>query len=272
MALPSSHPKGFRARAARIREAVALRASATAEAAYVRGLRGVMRGVHRAYEKALAPHVKALQKDAQGSIRQDALGKHSHDLDVLDSVVASHIATGVGPLFDKMARSVASVHAKALPALIGVRVSDLRIPGEVAKARDWNIRLVEDAARAYASQVRDLVGDPDLFGVRVEDLADAIEERGNVSESRAELIARDQTLKLNAQINETRQTNANVTSFVWSTSGDERVREAHAACDGITYSWDIGAPAGPDGELLTPGMDFQCRCVALPVIDELEGI
>jgi len=97
-------------------------------------------------------------------------------------------------------------------------------------------------------------------GVRVEVLAHDLRERFEVSNSRAELIARDQTLKLNGQINRHRQLSVGVEEYIWDTSGDERVRESHAVLDGRKFSWHAPPSVGH------PGQDFQCRCGAIPVI------
>ncbi len=96
-----------------------------------------------------------------------------------------------------------------------------------------------------------------------------LEERLEVSSSRAELIARDQTLKLNANVTEWRQTEAGVERYIWTTSNDERVREGHAELDGEEFSWDDPPDTG-DGETNHPGEDYQCRCIAFPVIPELD--
>ncbi|MFK5165309.1 minor capsid protein, partial [Propionibacterium freudenreichii] len=61
-------------------------------------------------------------------------------------------------------------------------------------------------------------------GARVEEVQGQIEERFNVSRSRATLIARDQTLKTNANISQLRQQNVGVTHYFWISSRDERVR------------------------------------------------
>jgi len=82
--------------------------------------------------------------------------------------------------------------------------------------------------------------------------------------NRAKLIARDQVSKFNGQLNELRQKSVGITKYVWSTSGDDRVRDSHEAKDGVTFSWD-----DPPTDTGNPGEDFQCRCVALPIFDEL---
>jgi SPP1 gp7 family putative phage head morphogenesis protein len=181
----------------------------------------------------------------------------------IDGIVAKYVTTipaRVGALFTRHAKSVAAANAKQL-RVIGVRPSDLRIDAAIATARNENIRLVEKAMRSYAQDVREIFEEPDTFGERVEVIKVRLVERGNVSESRAELIARDQTLKLNGQITKTRQENAGITKYVWSTSLDERVRPEHAALEGQTFDWNAPPAVGH------PGQDFQCRCVAIPSIE-----
>ena len=65
-----------------------------------------------------------------------------------------------------------------------------------------------------------------------------VERIGDVTESRAKLIARDQTSKMNGAFNEARQTSLGIDRYVWQTSGDERVREEHQANDGQVFSWN----------------------------------
>jgi SPP1 gp7 family putative phage head morphogenesis protein len=91
-------------------------------------------------------------------------------------------------------------------------------------------------------------------------LADEIEERFSVSESRARLIARDQIGKLYGQTNATRQEDIGILSFIWRTAGDERVREEHQELDGQEFQY-----SDPPSEGL-PGEPIQCRCYAEPVL------
>ena len=104
-------------------------------------------------------------------------------------------------------------------------------------------------------------------GLRVEQVAAAIKERGAVTASHADLIACDQVLKLNAQITRTQQQAAGVSEYEWSTSKDERVRHSHSMLQGTLHSW--GSPPVVDpkrGRREHPGGDFRCRCCALPVL------
>ena len=83
------------------------------------------------------------------------------------------------------------------------------------------------------------------------------------TEKHARLVAHDQLNKLNARLNQTRQEAAGITEFVWTTRGDDRVREEHAAIDGNRYTWAAGHPT--EG---LPGEPVNCRCSATPVVND----
>lgn len=227
------------------------------EKRYERALSGLMRQMHDEMTSALKPKLPLYARADAGPFGS-----------TVDSILLKYVTNAprtVGPLFEQHAQSVSSANAQAM-RVIGIRPSDLRIGTVIATRRDENIRLVEKAYRSYAQDVRDIFEDHNTFGMRVEDIADLLLERGNVSESRAELIARDQTLKLNGAITQTRQENAGISRYTWSTSLDEAVRPEHAILEGQDFDWT--SPPAPGH----PGEDIQCRCVAIPIIDELEGI
>ena len=74
-------------------------------------------------------------------------------------------------------------------------------------------------------------------------------------------LTRDQTQKMNADLNEMRQRQLGVTEYIWRTSEDERVRPTHADNNGKTFQWTSPPPVtGP------PGQDVQCRCLSEPII------
>jgi len=243
----------FADRAQRARLAAALSASRTAEARYVRELKRYVQAWRRAYLSVPLPH------------RTDAITPHGSHLDVVDKSIVEDIPSAVGKMFDRMSNTV---RKQPFPKLFGIKPSDTRVAGQIAVARDKNIKLVEDAHREYASKVRKVINDPTNFGLRVEEVQKLLPD----CEGRAELIARDQTLKLNGQINQTRQENAGVTSYIWSTSKDERVRPMHQDLEGTEQDWNDPPITAEDGSVNHPGQDYSCRCVGLPIVEELEGL
>jgi SPP1 gp7 family putative phage head morphogenesis protein len=129
-----------------------------------------------------------------------------------------------------------------------------------------NTELIQMEERAR-KEVRAIIEQPIAEGVRVEDIREQIQERMGVVRSRAELIARDQTLKTYGQIQEARQTDAGIEEYTWSTSLDERVRSRHSELEGTTQRWD--SPPVVDrksGRREHPGLDYQCRCAAIPIL------
>lgn len=100
-------------------------------------------------------------------------------------------------------------------------------------------------------------------GTSIREIEKDIQKSFGITRRRAKLIARDQTTKLNASLTKLRQQEVGVTEYVWQTSGDERVRPTHRANDGKTFRWDKPPATGH------PGSDVNCRCVAIPVLDNL---
>lgn len=159
--------------------------------------------------------------------------------------------------------------AKQVKAALGVNLPEAE-PDLVPKMRafrDENVALIKSLADEKVSRVRGILDDAGP-GTRVEEIAKTIREMGDVTRSRAELIARDQVLKLNAEVTEVRHKAAGITEFVWSTSRDERVRPDHKALEGQRFRYDD--PPIVDRRRGTKGLpgtgSVQCRCVAIPVI------
>lgn len=82
------------------------------------------------------------------------------------------------------------------------------------------------------------------------------------AENRAALIARDQVLTFSSQLSKARQQENGVTSFIWRTVGDGRVRDLHEPRDGVEYTWADGAGGGDP----FPGSGVNCRCSSEPVL------
>lgn len=155
----------------------------------------------------------------------------------------------------------------AIKSSVGVDISPVLtqsgpILDALRAATKDNIDLIKSIPEQYFEKLGDAVGKNMERGMRFEDLAKEIERIGDVTESRAKLIARDQTSKMNGAFNQARQTSLGIDKYQWQTSGDERVREDHAENDGKVFSWNDP----PDGTG-HPGHDVNCRCVAIPYFD-----
>jgi SPP1 gp7 family putative phage head morphogenesis protein len=251
-----------------------------ADLGYQRDLKSIVRGVHQGVMKgllkALAPEVR---HDAPPSPPRDA---QTTDADVVKAKlllnaaararIQSHLAAKVGVAFDIMAAGVDKKNRQAMN-LIGIDVTDAAagVEGEMVARRAENVRLVQGAVDDWYDDLRDTLDD--TVGLRHEEVAKVIQDRNDVSESRAQLIARDQVGKWNAGLNQARQQAAGVTHATWSTSKDERVRPEHVALEGEVFAWDDGIDADQasdsgEDEGTVPGEAVNCRCISVPLLDE----
>ncbi|MEW5804904.1 MAG: phage minor head protein [bacterium] len=131
-----------------------------------------------------------------------------------------------------------------------------------------NVTLIKSIPADSLKKVEDMVRHTVERGVSTEALIQNIVDEFGLARNRAHLIARDQIAKYLGKMTELRQKDVGVTEYIWSTSKDERVRPKHAAVDGQKFSWDDPPAVGSKGEKYHPGQDYQCRCVALPVLDQ----
>jgi SPP1 gp7 family putative phage head morphogenesis protein len=128
---------------------------------------------------------------------------------------------------------------------------------QVGRFVEAAVDLIVTIPTRLLDDVRETVLEAAPQGLRVEELTAQIEARFGVSESRAALIARDQTLKLNGSVTQVRQTSVGIRSYTWSTSLDERVRPFHADLEGTVQAWDSPPVVSEDGRREHPGGDFQ---------------
>ena len=127
-----------------------------------------------------------------------------------------------------------------------------------------NIQLIKSIRTQYLDKVQNAVTQAMVQGTLNKDLAEQLKKLGEDVESRAMLIARDQSSKLNAALTRARHEEVGIKKYMWSTSGDERVRASHAEKDGQIFEY-----TNPPSDTGHPGHDVNCRCVQIPVFDDV---
>lgn len=160
-------------------------------------------------------------------------------------------------------------HAQTVSVLknaLGVDVSAFimrspEIAATIDSAMIENINLIKSISEEHLKKVQAVIQQKITAGERHESVIGEISRIGQVSQSRAKLIARDQANKLNGSLTQVRQTSLGITKYEWSTSGDERVRDEHKQNNGKIFDWNNPPPTGH------PGHDIQCRCVAIPIFE-----
>lgn len=227
---------------------------------YVKALKGVVKSVHDETRDYV------LENYTPPKVRQDSSGRRKGlDLKGVSVRWVKEARNKVGTHFDRMSGDVKKRNATQFQQLIPISTHDMGVDAMIGAAREWNLSLISNASEEYIDQVEAVLDKAFTEGLRVEELLELLIERASVSESRAELIARDQTLKLNGQITKTRCQNAGIDRYTWSTSQDDRVRPSHEELEGLDFDFSDPPDVG------NPGDDFQCRCVAVPIVPDYSG-
>jgi SPP1 gp7 family putative phage head morphogenesis protein len=249
-----------------------------AEAAYREDLLQVCSYIDKVTREILLPVLKRTEPQYAREVKDAAPARATMDGYAADIMLAfDQMAKALG-LIDGQAARLAQVAvqrqrvetevqlARNLTNSLGIdtrgAVASVDVHDEVEAATIANTALIKSIPQQYLEKIKVAVLNDVQQGRRYEQLAEDIEHQMGVTESRAKLIARDQMSKVNSSINEAKQTALGIEKYEWSTSGDERVRESHAAHEGKTFRWD-----NPPADTGHPGEDVNCRCVAIPVIE-----
>ena len=139
-----------------------------------------------------------------------------------------------------------------------------RIAEKVNAMTTANIQLIKSIRSQYLDKVQNAVTQAMVNGTLNKDLVQQIKDIGKTTEKRAIFIARDQSSKLNAALTQARHEDVGIKKYMWSTSLDERVRDSHADKEGQIFEY-----ANPPADTGNPGHGVNCRCVAIPVFDDV---
>ncbi|MGG7074339.1 minor capsid protein [Campylobacter sp. 9BO] len=144
-----------------------------------------------------------------------------------------------------------------------------------------NVSLITSVKNEYLSDVEKAIRANYLQSGHIKNLSTMIDERTNVSKSRARLIARDQIGKLNADLTQERHAELGIKFYIWDTSHDEAVRKTHANINGKLCRYDDDTVYSDDGgktwkkrtaqmPKAKPGKEIQCRCSAIAYLGDFE--
>lgn len=216
---------------------------------------------------------------------KDALRHDSTDSEkTVEEILAAFRASGVkSDVMAEVRRVMNSVDSNAKKNLqqsfrnciqVDVFVDDAQLLSKVTD--EWyssQSKLVDSIVSNYTDKLGIIVSNAVQRGSLYKDVQNDVKGLYDVSDNRAKFIARNEIGNLNAVTTKTRQEEAGIYCYEWQTSSDERVRESHAEMHGDIYYWsgdNVGEINGMKvypAPKFHPGMDYNCRCVAIPIID-----
>ena len=132
---------------------------------------------------------------------------------------------------------------RAIKATLGIDILEDYYLGDfyieqIEKWIDYNVGLIKTIPEDTLEKMKAIVYDGFNNGKTTTRLIKEIQRAYKVGRKRAELIARDQTAKLNGQIQKAQQQDAGINEYIWCTTGDERVRKSHKSLNGRKFSWN----------------------------------
>lgn len=137
--------------------------------------------------------------------------------------------------------------------------------GQVLRARqDEQVRLITSLPREAAERVHAMTREGIVKGWRADQIAAEIMKTGEVTLSRAELIAVTETGRTSTLLTEARATHIGSEGYLWRTAKDNAVRASHRAMEGKFVRWD--APPTLDNLTGHAGAVPRCRCYPEPVL------
>lgn len=162
---------------------------------------------------------------------------------------------------------------RAVKSTLGIDIREDYYMGAFysAQLEKWiqeNVGLIKTIPEETLDRMQKIVYDGFTQGRPTARMVKEIQQAYGVGRRRAELIARDQTAKLNGQIQQAQQRDAGITEYIWYTCMDGRVRHRHRELHGKKFRWDDPPVVDKKSDRKChPGQDFQCRCIARPVFN-----
>jgi SPP1 gp7 family putative phage head morphogenesis protein len=206
-------------------------------------IRGEM--VHREILKTLDTMMDTIPQAATGIDLDDEIARVEADLQ---------------KQLEKSAASVEDLDITPVPEGVSSEIEESTVSGIDAGIKGFAQREIEEIRRLTQANMAQ--------GARVDRLTKIIESQYNVAKRRAAFIAENETSLAISKFREARYKEIGANSYIWSTSKDERVRDSHRDLEGKSFSWDsppvVDTATGRRGH---PGQDFNCRCVAIPIVD-----
>jgi SPP1 gp7 family putative phage head morphogenesis protein len=241
---------------------------------YYRVLRAVVRRLKSATNNNIPMLTYSLRQDDDSTVTdafvQAILVELLKSMTIEDAISELElILAGVSSVVDA---NVISAFAEAVSVDVFLNDSALL---DTVKA-EWKAqqgRLVDSIVNTYIEKLQIIVSNAVQRGTAMSEVKEEIKVLLNTTDKRAKFIARNEVGNLNGIITMRRQVDCGISVYQWSSSHDERVRPSHAEMDGKYFYWNSDKVGEINGIKVYPApkyhpcMDYNCRCVALPVID-----
>lgn len=161
----------------------------------------------------------------------------------------------------KLARQMGmSLKSEIERAPVGIRMQQLL---------EEQVGLIKSLPVEAAERVHKVTTEGITKGIRASEVAAEIMKTGDVTKSRANLIARTEVGRTSTTLTQARAESVGSKGYRWRTAGDSDVRESHRKMEGRFVAWND--PPTLDGMRGHAGAIPNCRCYPEPVLDDDEA-
>lgn len=148
----------------------------------------------------------------------------------------------------------------------GLWVSD--VPAQLISEAEESI---EESVKAHVSHALTRMERETLrnkeSGANIKTLKRIVENERDTADKRMDMLADQSVSEFVAHNRKALYVPAGLTSYIWQTREDERVRDGHRALNQRVFSWNEPPIVNPyTGKRCHPGEDMNCRCIAIPVL------
>lgn len=241
---------------------------------YYRVLRAVVRRLKSATHNNIPMLDNSLRRDEDSTITDDVIKAILEEL--LKTMTLEEALAEIDAILAGTANVVDANIISAFAEVVSVDVflNDSALLTTVrAEWRAQQERLVNSVVNTYLDKLQMIISNAIQRGSPMSEVEDEIKSLLHTTDNRAKFIARNEVSNLNGILTMRRQLDCGIGVYEWSTSHDERVRKSHAEMDGKYFYWNSNKLGELNGVKVHPspkyhpGMDYNCRCVAIPVID-----
>jgi len=128
------------------------------------------------------------------------------------------------------------------------------------------VKLITSLPSEAADRVHKMALEGIITGERADSIARKILQTGNVSQSRAQCIARTEVARVASGLTMARSKHVGSTHYYWRSCEDGDVRESHKKMDGKICEF-AAPPEVEPGKYYHAGMIYNCRCYIEPILD-----
>jgi SPP1 gp7 family putative phage head morphogenesis protein len=134
------------------------------------------------------------------------------------------------------------------------------------------VGLITSLPLVAAQRVHELAIGQLYSGLRGKELLEEILKTGNVTVSRAKLIARTEVARASTELTRARAEYVGSPGYIWRTARDVDVRASHKKLEGTFHRWDDPPLCDYPNYHAHPGQIFNCRCYPEVIVPDVNDI